>query len=234
MRRMRRTLAAALAAAGALAAASPAQAGDRSCDGVIGPETVPGGVVVPDGEVCELAGTRILGSVRVGHRAALFAQDIDLSGNLDVRGDADVSLDHGAIAGNVQATHPGSAVFAERLTVAGTLEASRADILDLRDSVVAGNFRVRDTQEGSLFCGNILNGNGEFTGNLGQLSLGAGDGFCDGNRLRGNLKVAGNRGFTEIGDNDVGGDLTCFGNDPPPVGGGNRVQGNREGQCAAL
>jgi hypothetical protein len=234
MRRMRTTLAAALAAAGALAAASPAQADDRRCDGVIGPETVPGGVVVPDGEVCELAGTRVLGSVRVGHGAALFTHDLDLSGNLEVRGDADVSLDGGAVGGSLKATRPGSAVFAERLIVAGTLEASRADILDLRDSVVAGNFHVRDTQEGSLFCGNTLNGNGEFTGNLGQLSLGASDGFCAGNRLRGNLKVAANRGFTEIGDNDVGGDLTCFCNDPPPVGGGNRVQGNREGQCAAF
>jgi hypothetical protein len=195
---------------------------------------VRGGVIVPDGEVCELTGTRVLGSVRVGRDAGLFAQEIDLSGNLDVRGDADVSLAGGAIVGSVKATRPGSAVFAERLTVAGTLEASRADILDLRNSVVDGNFYVRDTQEGSLFCGNSLNGNSEFTGNLGQLTLGAGDGFCDGNRLNGNVKVAGNRGFTEIGDNDVGGDLACFDNDPPPVGGGNRVQGNREGQCAAL
>ena len=234
MRQMWTTPAAALAAAGALLAASPAQADDRRCDGLIGPETVPGGVVVPAGEVCELAGTRVLGSVRVGTGAALFAEGFDLSGNLDVRGDADVSLDRGAIAGSVKATRPGSAVFAERLTVAGTLEASRADILDLRDSVVDGDFYVRDTQEGSLFCGNSLNGNSEFTGNLGQLTVGAGDGFCDGNRLGGNVKVAGNRGFTEIGDNEVRGDLTCFGNDPPPVGGGNRVQGNREGQCAAL
>src|ERR687895_355923 len=148
MRQMWTTPAAALAAAGALLAASPAQADDRRCDGLIGPETVPGGVVVPDGEVCELAGTRVIGSVRVGTGAALFAQGIALSGNLDVRADADVSLDQGEIAGNV--------------------------------------------------------------------------------------KAVGNRGFTEIGDNDVGGNLTCFANDPAPVGGGNRVEGNREGQCAAL
>jgi hypothetical protein len=234
MRRMWTTPAAALAAAGALLAASPAQADDRRCDGLIGPETVPGGVVVPDGEVCELAGTRVLGSVRVGTGAALFAEGIDLGGSLDVRGDADVSLDRGEIAGSVKANRAGAAVFAQRLTVAGTLEARGADILDLRDSVVEGNFYVRDTREGSLFCGNTLNGNSEFTGNSGQLTLGAGDGFCDGNRIDGNVKVAGNRGFTEIGDNDVGGNLTCSGNDPAPAGGGNRVEGNREGQCAAL
>jgi hypothetical protein len=231
---MRTTPAAALAAVGALLAASPAQADDRRCDALIGPETVRGDVVVPDGEVCELAGTRVLGSVRVGTGAALFAQDIDLSGNLDVRGDADVSLDTSEIAGNVKATRAGTAVFAQGLTVAGTLDAHGADILDLRDSVVEGNFYVRDTREGSLFCGNRLNGNSEFTGNAGQLTIGAGDGFCDGNRLDGNVKVEGNRGFTEIGDNDIGGNLTCFGNDPGPVGGGNRVEGNREGQCAAL
>jgi hypothetical protein len=232
--RWMRTTPAALAAAGALLAASPAQADDRRCDGLVGPETVPGGVVVPDGQVCELAGTRVLGSVRVGTGAALFAEGIDLHGNLDVRGDADVSLDRGEIAGSLKATRAGTAVFAQRLAVAGTLEAHGADILDLRDSLVEGNFYVRDTQEGSLFCGNSLNGNGAFTGNLGQLTLGAGDGFCDGNRLDGSLKVAGNRGFTEIGGNEVGGDLTCSGNDPAPVGGGNRVEGNREGQCAAL
>src|ERR687891_471175 len=135
MRRMWITPAAALAAAGALLAASPAQADNRSCDGPIGPDTVPGGVVVPDGEVCELAGTRVLGSVRVGTGAALFAEGIVLGGSLDVRGDA--------------------------------------------------------------------------------------DGLCDGNRIDGNVKVAGNRGFTEIGDNDVGGNLACSGNDPAPVGGGN-------------
>jgi hypothetical protein len=234
MRWMRTTPAAALATAAALLAAGPAQADDRSCDGLIGPETVPGGVVVPDGEVCELAGTRVLGSVRVGTGAALFAEDIELSGNLDVRGDANVSLDGGEIAGGVKAARRGTAVFAQRLIVAGTLEAHGADILDLRDSVVAGNFYVRDTREGSLFCGNTLKGSSEFAGNSGQLTLGSGDGFCDGNRLDGNVKVAGNRGFTEIGDNDVGGNLTCFANDPGPVGGGNRVEGNREGQCAAL
>jgi hypothetical protein len=37
-----------------------------------------------------------------------------------------------------------------------------------------------------------------------------------------------------INDTNVGGNLICADNDPPPTGAGNAVDGNREGRCAGL
>jgi hypothetical protein len=267
----RSTLVAALMAAGTLAAASTAQAAERQCAGVIGPETVHDDLVVPAGLVCDLAGTRVLGNTRVEESAELYAEQAELAGNVDAApggyvdlfettvagtvrlndslglsaesgsvGNIDsraadfIDLFGARVVGNVKVTGPGTAVFGEALDVGGNLEATGADYFDLYDSLVNGTFRVRDNDSGSIFCGNTLNGNSEFTNNRTLLTIGSPDQACDGNRLNGNVLVQGNTSETEISDNDVGGNLTCRRNAPPPVGGGNRVEGNKEGQCRAL
>jgi hypothetical protein len=83
-------------------------------------------------------------------------------------------------------------------------------------------------------CGNELNGNSEFTDNRGLLRIGSPGQACAGNDVRGSVKVEKNQGATEISDNDIGGNLACFDNAPPPVGAANRVEGNKEGQCRTL
>jgi hypothetical protein len=254
-----------------LVAAGTAQSGERRCDGLIGPETVPDNLVVPSGETCDLGGTVVLGNVTVEPDAVLLAAEADLRGNLTVGSDSFVDLlestvagtlelrdsfgvligggsignldsngselirPFGAtIAGNVKVVGGSTTVTGNGLAVGGNLEATGIDLFDLSDSTVNGTFAVRGTGRGSFFCNNTLNGNSEFTSNRTELRIGAPGQACGGNRLNGNIVVARNQAQIEISDNDVGGNLTCRGNSPPPVGGGNRVQGNKEGQCRAL
>jgi hypothetical protein len=271
MRRTRTSLVAALATAMVLGAAGTAQADERRCDGAIGPETVRGDLVVPSGEVCDLAGTRVLGNTTVEPDAELFAEQADLRGNVEAGSNAYVDLFEttlagnlkladslgatttdstlanlestgsefvdlfgGSVSGNVKIEGAETSVIGDTLEVGGTLETTGAQYFDLYDSVVNGNFYVRDTAEGSIFCGNDLNGNSEFLGNMGLLTIGSPDQACDGNTVNGNVKVENNEADSEISDNDINGNLSCYDNEPPPAGGGNRVEGNKEGQCRAL
>jgi hypothetical protein len=43
-----------------------------------------------------------------------------------------------------------------------------------------------------------------------------------------------NRGGVQIANNVINGNLQCKENRPAPTGGGNRVGGNKEDQCARL
>jgi hypothetical protein len=252
-----------------LVAAGTAQSGERRCDGLIGPETVPDNLVVPSGEICDLGGTVVLGNVTLEPDAVLLAAGADLRGNLTVGSDSFVDLFEsivagtvelrdslgfltggssignldssgsefialfgGTIAGNVKAVGGSTSVLGNGVAVGGNLEATGINFFDLADSTVNGTFALRGTERGSRFCNNTLNGNSEFTNNRTLLEIGS-PGVC-GNRLNGNVVVARNEAQIEISDNDVAGNLTCRGNSPPPVGGGNRVQGNKEGQCRTL
>jgi len=51
------------------------------------------------------------------------------------------------------------------------------------------------------------------------------------NRIEGDLQAFSNRGGVRIFRNVIGGNLQCKSNSPAPVGGGNRVDGNKEDQC---
>jgi hypothetical protein len=269
MKRLPTSVIAVLATFGLLAVAATAQAAERRCDGAIGPETVRGNLVVPEGEICDLAGTRVLGTTSVREGAELYAQEaglrgvnvarggyVDLIGSsvgglrlseslgataqdssiggISSAGSEFLALASSAIRGDVSASGGRTAVFGEVLEIGGNVEAAGVDFFDLHDSSVDGNFSVRDTQAGSVFCGNELNGNSELTRNAGQLTVGSPEQSCAGNSVNGNLIVTGNTAESEISDNDVNGNLTCRGNEPPPAGGGNRVNGNKEGQCRAL
>jgi hypothetical protein len=222
-------------AVGLLVGLATAQAAQRQCVGVIGPETVRGDVVVPAGAECQLLGTRVRGNVRLMSDSSALLDGASVSGSVESRGSAALNLISTAVAGNVRAGGGRTQVFGDGLEVGGTLEARGAEFFDLHSSTVNGNFYVRDTQTGSRFCGNTLNGNAEFTGNLALLTIGTPTASeCDGNRVSGSMKVEDNEAATEISDNDIGGNLSCFDNVPPPFGGGNRVLGNKEGQCAPL
>ena len=272
MARRKGVLVGALVALGLLAGGSVAQAAERQCVGAIGPETVRGDLVVPAGATCDLAGTRVRGSVYVREEAELVAEQAEVRGSIEAEQGALVDLletsvggtftlrdafrtvvESGSIGGSLEATGgpfvillgttiggnvkvaDGTAsVFGDGLEVNGTLEAVGLEFFDLFESTVNGNFYVRGGLEGSFLCGNMLNGNAELTDNRTLIVIGSTSSSCDGNHFNGNVVVERNQADSEISDNDVGGNLTCFDNASPPTGGGNRVHGNREGQCAAL
>jgi hypothetical protein len=54
------------------------------------------------------------------------------------------------------------------------------------------------------------------------------------NRVGGNVQAFQNTGGVQIANNVINGNLQCKENRPAPTGGGNRVGGNKEDQCARL
>jgi hypothetical protein len=54
------------------------------------------------------------------------------------------------------------------------------------------------------------------------------------NAVKGDVQYFENRGTISITKNKIDGNLQCKENSPPPTGGGNIVQGNKEDQCARL
>jgi hypothetical protein len=54
------------------------------------------------------------------------------------------------------------------------------------------------------------------------------------NTVGGNVQAFQNTGGVEISDNLIDGNLQCKANNPPPTGGGNIVQGEKQDQCAKL
>ena len=136
----RTTLVAALVATGMLAAASTAQAAERRCEGAIGPETVHDDLVVPAGQVCDLAGTRVLGNTRVEEAAELFAEQAELAGNLDAARAGYVDLFETTVAGTVR-LNESLGLSVEDGSV-GNVDSRAADFLDLFGAKVAGNVKV--------------------------------------------------------------------------------------------
>lgn len=55
-----------------------------------------------------------------------------------------------------------------------------------------------------------------------------------GNTVNQDVQVFSNRGGVFISNNRIDGNLQCKSNTPPPTGGGNVVQGQKEDQCARL
>src|SRR5688500_2647837 len=86
MRRIPMVIAAApLAAAGLVTTAGPASAEERTCRGRIGATTVDN-LRVPDGASCVLRGTVVKGTVNVGTRAKLNAENITVIGDVQSEG----------------------------------------------------------------------------------------------------------------------------------------------------
>jgi hypothetical protein len=254
-------------------AAAQADGGDRDreCVGAIGAETVRGDLEVPEAAVCELAGTRVLGDVKVQDGAELYAQNTTIRGGieadpqayvdmlasyvgdeLELRDALGVSAETSRIDDNIESRDTDfidlfstsvdgnvkveglTAVFGEAVKVEGNMRAEDAQYFDLYDSEVDGNFSVRNTTEGSIFCGNKLDGDSEFVVNMGLLTIGSPSQSCAGNVVEGDVEVHYNDAVIEISDNYIKGDLECRGNEPPPLGGNNRVRGDKEGQCRNL
>ena len=80
-----------VAAAGMLTATSASADLVTRCSGTAGDVTVPGDLVVPAGQTCDLTGTTVDGDVRVRAGADLIGEDVTVTG--DIVGAADAYLD---------------------------------------------------------------------------------------------------------------------------------------------
>lgn len=246
------------------------------CVGEGGAVTVPGDLVVPANQSCELTGTTVTGNVRVGAGADLVLIDATVGGNvavaqngfLDAMGSSvggtvtnragfGTYLDNTSVgaftgtgtedfpnflltveaevAGRVNVTS--GPVVIESSVVDGQLRGRGNESTDVLDSVIGSGLLVTGNDFGSVVCDSEIYGDTRYNNNEYGVQLG-GDGpvlECDGASFwGGNVRVDNTTGGVTVTDNIVAGNLSGDGNDPAPVGEGNRVRGTVSGQFADL
>ncbi|HEY3516932.1 MAG TPA: GlyGly-CTERM sorting domain-containing protein [Gammaproteobacteria bacterium] len=120
----------------------------------------------------------------------------------------------------------GGSLVAHDTRIRGSLQASRADFVELDGVRVDRNVSLQElVGDSSRIESSDLRGSVVLTSNRSRFEI------VD-NRLRNDLGAFGNTGGLQIAANDIGGNLTCTGNAPAPTVLGNRIEGDAQGQCA--
>ncbi len=159
-----------------------------------------------------------------------------VEGNVYVPYRAVCKIQGAKIYGNVM-VQDGGALYVKRAKIYGNVESYGAEWINVYKAHVEGNIRIEktkstyDPQKPNSVCGNWVKGNLEIYSNYAPFSLNCGK---KGNYVDGNVELYGNKtpfGGYEVSYNQIKGDLKCQNNDPYPIGGDNRVEGNAEDQC---
>lgn len=200
-----------------LAAPASALAADATCSAaspIAAGATIPGRVVVPDGQTCDIAGVSVIGNLVVGKQATL-----------KVRG--------GTIAGNVEATDCAEVLLrgeAAPLLVRGDVQIRGcAGKLDYGSLWVAGF--IDGTSGRAMIAGDV-----ECVGNAALCAVYKVDvgGHVRVDRNVANGSPSQNNVSALITNNLIGKKLECVGNSPNPISYGASVAASGKlGQCAA-
>lgn len=110
--------------------------------------------------------------------------------------------------------------------VRGNIQAEKAAVVFVSDSLVGGSIQIKQSERASIFSSRVKR-DLQFEANSGEL-------LANRNRIGGSLQGIKNTGQLSITYNYIFGNLQCKDNQPQPTGGGNVVQGNREEQCSKL
>jgi hypothetical protein len=150
--------------------------------------------------------------------------DDRINGNLNVVGRC--QLTDTEVRGDV-VVFAGGALIARSSRIRGTLDASRADFVNLDDVRIDGNVELRElVGDSSSIESSEIRGDLVLASNRSHFEI------ID-NELRRDFRASGNTGGLEIAGNGIEGDLECSGNAPAPTLVGNRIEGDAEGQCSA-
>lgn len=145
-------------------------------------------------------------------RGTIGAAQVD--GDVVVPRGATCTLNGTRVDGNVLVRANGT-LYARGVRVDGNVQAENAKYVVVRERTV-------DRQVRRSFVGGSI-----------QLVQGGG-GRLLGNVVDGDVQLFSNDRRFEVRRNVVDGNLQCKSNTPRPVGGGNRVEGDKENQCRGL
>jgi hypothetical protein len=144
--------------------------------------------------------------------------------NLRVPQGATCRLNGTFVKGTVKVAR-GATLVARGIRVVGNVQAENARrVVVTRSSRVGGSVQVKQGGAATVSSSRI-SGDIQYDANRRYLK-------ANRNRVGGSIQVIGNSGGAEIFRNVVNGNLQCKENAPRPTGGGNRVGGNKEDQCA--
>ena len=146
--------------------------------------------------------------------------------NLRVPQGATCKLNGTKVKGTVKVERAAT-LDAYRVRVIGNVQGENARSVTVRGgSRVGGSVQVKQGGQAKVQS-SFINADILFDHDRGPLAI-------RDNVVGGNVQGFQNRGGFEISRNRIDGNLQCKENSPRPVGGGNRVQGNKEDQCARL
>ena len=156
-------------------------------------------------------------------RGTIGAVTVD---NLRVPQGATCTLNGTLVKGTVKVER-NAVLRANRVRVVGNVQGENAQRVEVSGgSRVGGSVQVKQGGGASVLDSQIT-GDIQYDANSSSLEASR-------NRVGGSVQVFQNRGGVRIASNTIDGNLQCKENVPPPVGGGNVVQGNKEDQCARL
>lgn len=118
---------------------------------------------------------------------------------------------------------------ARNVRVGGNVQGENSRLVNVvRGSRVGGDVQVFSGRSANVRA-SIIGGNVQYDENRGVLRV-------INNRVDGDVQLFKNRGTTarKVQGNRIEGNLQCKENRPAPTGGGNKVGGNKEDQCARL
>lgn len=164
-----------------------------------------------DDRICRgtLGSTSVSTNIVVPSGASCTLNGTRVDGNVIVRGNGSVLITNDArIDGNVQA------------------EDRAAATVRIRGSQILGDVQVK-TGARVVIRTSSIDGNIQLNRNRGAMTIIR-------NTVEGDIQVFSSSARAEIRRNVVDGNLQCKGNSPRPIGGDNRVSGNKEDQCRSL
>ena len=136
-------------------------------------------------------------------------------------------LDGTTVKGNIL-VYAGGSLVARDVRVEGNVQADRALSLDVERSQVVGSVQLEGlTGELARVVDNEVVGNIQFKDTRARIEVMA-------NQVGADVQAFANLGGVRVQDNVIDGSLQCKDNAPAPLGGNNRVSGNKEDQCADL
>mgnify|MGYP001100847269 CR=1 FL=1 len=146
--------------------------------------------------------------------------------NLHVPSGRSCRLDSTQIKGNIKVERNATLV-AGGVRVAGNIQAENARHVRVSSgSSVGGSIQIKQGGAATI-SGVRVDGDIQFEANTRSLS-------ATDNRVGGKVQVLHNDGGVSIAGNLIDGELQCKENRPAPIGGGNRVRGNKEDPCSRL
>jgi hypothetical protein len=176
---------------------------------------------------CVLAAVALYtcGASALDSNCPLDIGDVTVDGNIQIA--APCKLTGTEVSGDVT-LFAGGSLIARDVRIRGSLNGNRADFLDMERSRVDGNVRLEElVGDESTIEGNDIRGNLVLISNRSRLEI-------LNNEIRKSLQATGNAGGLLISGNLIDRNLECAGNTPTPFGIGNRVDGDRKGQCEQL
>jgi hypothetical protein len=167
---MKRTLAALAAlpivAASLVLGAAPAQADDTTCRGTIGAVSLDGSVIVPEGALCKLVGTRVDGNVHVESGAILKARGVRVGGNVQAENHERVVVkalngSRSRVDGSIQLKQGGGGRISQT-DVASDIQLFTNDgLFVVKGNHVDGNLQCKSNNPRPTGGNNVVEGNKE-------------------------------------------------------------------------